>query len=394
MRLDAQTYRFTDPGKFGTIMLAIGLVGLVASAAGAFVDTKQFYYSYLTAFVYWVSVGLGGLFFTMIHHLVDATWSVVLRRLTESVMYTLPIMIVFFLPIAFGLGNLYKWSDATYASADHILAQKMGFLNPTFFLIRTLIYFGIWTFLALRLYKVSRQQDAGHSPEVTKKARMISAPGVILFAITTTFAAWDWIMSLDAHWYSTIFGAYYFAGSAMSLMALAIILVLVMARKGVLNHAITVEHYHDMAKMMFAFTVFWAYMAFSQYFLIWYANIPEETIWYLERWEGSWKYVSLAIVFGHFVAPFFLLITRAAKRSPGMLMFIAAWMLVIHFVDLYWLVLPNLSHHGAHFSWMDLTTMVGIGGIFLWYFWRRYTSGAAVPVNDPKLAASIKFINH
>ncbi len=393
MRLDAQTYKLIDPGKLGTIMLAIGVLGVAGSIAGYFVDSKQFLHSYLTAFTYWVSLGLGGLFFTMLHHLVNAQWSIVLRRLVENIMYTLPIMFIFFIPIAIGLGGLYKWTDAAVVAGDHLLSQKSAFLNTGFFLARTVVYFAIWTFLAFKLYALSLRQDQGHSPELTASFRKVSAPGIILFALTTTFASWDWLMSLDAHWYSTIFGAYYFAGSTMGVMAFTLMIVVWMGRKGVLNKEITAEHYHDLAKLTFAFIVFWAYMGFSQYFLIWYANIPEETIWYQHRWVGSWQAVSLVIVFGHFCLPFLFLITRAAKRSGPWLIFVSFWMLIMHYVDLYWLVFPNFSHHGAHFSWMDLATMMGIGGVFVWYFWKRFTSRPLLPVGDPRLDASMKFVN-
>ncbi len=374
-------------------MLAIGVLGIAGSIAGYFVDSKQFLHSYLTAFTFWVSLGLGGLFFTMLHHLVNAQWSIVLRRLVENIMYTLPVMFIFFIPIALGLGGLYKWTDATVVAADHLLSQKSAFLNTGFFLVRTVAYFAIWTFLAFKLYALSIRQDQGHSAELTASFRKVSAPGIILFALTTTFAAWDWLMSLDAHWYSTIFGAYYFAGSTMAVMAFTLILVVWMGRKGVLKKEITPEHYHDLAKLTFAFIVFWAYMGFSQYFLIWYANIPEETIWYQHRWVGSWKAVSLVIVFGHFCLPFLFLITRAAKRSGPWLIFVCLWMLIMHYVDLYWLVFPNFSHHGAHFSWMDLATMMGIGGVFVWYFWKRFASRPLLPVGDPRLEASMKFVN-
>ncbi len=393
MRFDAQTYRVSEAGRLGTIALGIGVVGIAGCIGAYFVDPKQFFYSYLTAFVFWTSLGLGGLFFSMIHHLVDATWSVVVRRIIETLMYSLPVLVIFFVPVALGMGSLFQWSDSTQVAADHLLKSKSGYLNSGFFLLRTLIYFGIWTFLAVRLYRLSRKQDGGHDLSITTTWRKISAPGMILFALTTTFAAIDWIMSLDAHWYSTIFGAYYFAGAAMSAMAVTLILVIYLHKNNVLRETVTSEHYHDLAKLMFAFIVFWAYMAFSQYFLIWYANIPEETIWYKHRWEGTWKTITLVIVIGHFCLPFLMLITRAAKRSGNYLLFVAFFMLAMHYIDMYWLIIPNLHHHGPHFSWVDLSALLAIGGPFIWYFWTKLISGPIVPVGDPKLAASMKFMN-
>ena len=393
MKFDAQTYRVSDAGRFGTIALGIGIVGIIGSIGACVVDPKQFFYSYLTAFVYWTSIGLGGLFFTMIHHLVDATWSVVVRRFVENLMFALPIMLVFFIPVILGMSNLFEWSDSGVVAADHLLTKKSGYLNTGFFIVRALLYFAIWTFLAYKLYRLSQQQDKGHNAGITVTWRKVSAPGMILFAVTTTFAAIDWIMSLDAHWYSTIFGAYYFAGAAMSAMAVTLLMVIYLHKQNVLTGVITAEHWHDLAKLMFAFIVFWAYMAFSQYFLIWYANIPEETIWYKHRWEGSWRTVTLMIVIGHFCAPFLMLITRAAKRSAGFLTFVALFMLAMHYIDMYWLIIPNLHEHGPHFSWVDLTTILAIGGPFLWYFWSKLTSAPLVPVGDPKLADSMNFQN-
>lgn len=376
------------------IALVVGVIGIAGSVAAFFVDSHQFMYSYLTAFSFWVSIGLGGLFFTMIHHLANATWSVVVRRLIESVMAVLPVLIVFFIPIALGLTTLYHWTDTTAVAADHLLTKKAGFLNTWFFVVRTIVYFAIWGFLAYKLYRISLDQDKGHNPNMVARWRKISAPGMILFAVTLTYASFDWIMSLDPHWYSTIFGAYYFAGAAMGAMAFTAIMVVYLTKKNVLADTITVEHRHDIAKLTFAFLIFWAYMAFSQYFLIWYANIPEETIWYQYRWEGSWKTISLIIVIGHFAVPFLMLITRAAKRSANFLMFVAVYMLVMHYIDIYWLVLPNLFHHGPQFSWMDLVSMMAIGGPFVWYFWKRFTSAPLIPVGDPRLSASINFVNN
>lgn len=393
MKYDSLSYRLKESNRTGSVALIVGLLGLAASLVGFLVDEEQFFSSYLTAFLFWLSIGLGSLFFIMVHHMASATWSTVLRKLFEGFMGVLPLMVVLFLPIAFGLKHLYSWTDTELVAADHLLQGKSGFLNDAFFLLRAAVYLLVWAFLALRLRALSREQDQQHNSSVTARFRKVSAPGLILFAVTTTFAAWDWMMSLDPHWYSTIYGAYFFAGGAMAAMAFSLVVVLYLRAKGVLVNAITVEHHHDLAKLTFAFVVFWAYMAFSQYFLIWYANIPEETVWYLHRWEGSWKTVSLLIVFGHFCAPFLLLITRGAKRTPGLLLVVGFWLLFMHYVDLYWNIAPNFFHHGAHFSWIDLSTMVGVGGLFIWYFWKQFAGNPLVPVNDPGLKASLEFVN-
>jgi hypothetical protein len=393
MKFDSQTCRISRAGNIGQRFLLAGIVGLALSGVGLFFDSRQFFHSYLVAFAFWVSVGLGALFFTMLHHLVSASWSVVLRRMFENVMIALPLLLVFFIPLAFGMGSLYEWTHTDKVATDHLLHGKASFLNSGFFLIRTLVYFAIWSVVALLAYKISLRQDQAHSEAITAKMKKVSAPGMILLAVTLTFAAWDWLMSLDAHWFSTIFGAYYFAGSATSALAVVMLIAIYLRSKQILVKQITFEHYHDLAKLLFSFTVFWAYMAFSQYFLIWYANIPEETIWYQHRWIGSWQTISLLLVFGHFVVPFLVLISRAAKRSRRVLTFAGLWLLFMHWIDLLWLVMPNLHPQGFYPSWMDLTTVVGIGGVFLALVWKRLCAQPLVPINDPKLSESIEFVN-
>ena len=263
----------------------------------------------------------------------------------------------------------------------------------TFFIIRAIIYFAVWTYLARRLYKISRDQDNGFAPEQVRKFRIASAPGIIIYSLTVTFAAFDWLMSLEPRWYSTIFGVYIYSGSVVAILSVIIITALYLRNQGMLADTITVEHYHDLGKLLFTFIVFWAYIAFSQYLLIWYGNMPEETIWYRERWVGSWKAVSLMIVFGHFAVPFFILITRGVKRNPAFLAIIAFWILLMHWVDLYWVAMPPMSGRSVAVSWIDPIAMLAIGGLFLWNFWRIYAKGPLVPVGDPYLQESKEFVN-
>ncbi len=393
MEFDNKKYRLTKSGNIGKVSLIIGVSGLVLSAVAYFIDSRQFFHSYLVAFTFWTSIGLGGLFFIMMHYLTNATWSVVIRRLSENIMMVLPFMAVFTLPILFGMGELYDWSHADVVQADKLLAGKSGYLNVPFFVIRIILYFAVWTFLGRYLYKLSLKQDAGHNDSLTTKATRISAPGMILFAVTITFASFDLLMSLDAHWYSTIFGVYIFSGSFLGFLCFVTLIIIMFRKNGILEQSITFEHFHDLGKLIFAFVIFWAYMAFSQYFLIWYGNIPEETIWFLHRWEGSWKIITLIIVFGHFVVPFFTLIPMAAKRNMTVMKVMGLWILLMHWMDIYWIVMPSLHHHGVHLSWMDISTFAGIGGMFIWLFWRRICSSSLVPINDPRLQKSIEIVS-
>jgi len=393
VKFDAQTYRVADKGKAGTIALGVGLVGLFVAAIGWYTDATRFYHAWLTAFVYWLSLGLGGLFFTMLHYLTAARWSVVLRRISEGLMLQLPWMIVAFIPVFIGMHDLFHWTHEDAVASDHLLQWKSGYLNVGFFAARAVVFFGVWAGLALALRRRSLRQDANPRIDHVGGLRKLSAVGMLLFAATVTFASFDWLMSLEPHWYSTIFGVYFFGGLFLAGVSLIALVSLFLRKNGVLNTSITVEHYHDLGKLMFAFTIFWAYIGFSQYFLIWYGNIPEETFWFLARWEGGWKTVSLVLVFGHFAIPFMLLIFRGVKRSLTMVGLIAVWYLLMHWVDMYWLVYPAYLEEGARIGWIEIAPVVGLGGLFFALFWRNLSAEPTVPVGDPWLENSIKFVN-
>ncbi len=376
---------------FGDRALIVGIVGLVLSLAGFFIDRGHFFHSYLIAYVFWLTVGLGALFFTMLHHLVNSTWSVALRRISENIMSTLPLLAIFVIPILLGIGNLYHWSQPNIVAQDQLLQGKTAYLNVPFFIIRTVLYLTVWTLLVRALYAQSVKQDEGFEESRLIKMRRISAPGMIAFAFTLTFASFDWLMSLNASWYSTAFGVYIFSGSVLAGLAFITLTVIYLNNQGYLRDVITSEHYHDLGKLLFTFVVFWGYIAFAQYFLIWYGNIPEETQWFKARWGGFWQFVTLLIVFGHFVFPFVVLITRGAKRSLPIMAFMGIWLLFIHWVDIYWVVMPSHPEHIIQSIWIDFVTMAGVGGIFFWYFWRRMKAAALVPITEPNLKASIDF---
>jgi hypothetical protein len=392
MGFDSSTYRFTNLKSPGRIPLVIGIAGIILSFVGYIANSEQFFYSYLVAFAFWCTIGLGGLFFVMVHYLANSTWSVVLRRLAENIMMLLPVMAIFAIPILLGIGDLYHWSHSDIVQSDHLLQGKSEYLNVPFFIIRMILYFATWIILSRYLYGISLKQDKEHQDSLLRGAVKASAAGVILFAVTLTFFAFDLMMSLDPHWYSTIFGAYVFAGSVLGLLAFltfnAIHLKIV-----ALPDTITSEHMRDLGKLLFTFIIFWGYMAFSQYLIIWYGNIPEETVWLLHRWVGSWKIISLIVVFGHFVIPFFVLFPMEIKRNLKVMRIVSLWILLMHWVDIYWIVMPVLHEHNAHFSWMDLTTTAGIGGFFVWRFQRLLYSQPVLPVNDPRLENSIKIVS-
>jgi len=387
------SFVLTDHALFKKPALILGIIGLVAAISGYFVDQKQFFFSYLTAYVFWMSLIWGAMFFSFLHHLTGADWSIVLRRILETVLMVLPVMAILIIPVLLGIHDLYHWSHTDVVAGDPVLLKKSVYLNPLFFSLRTALYFLIWFLLARTLYKTSLAQDQAFNPMQIARMKRVSAPGMILFALTITFASFDWLMSLEAHWYSTIFGVYIFGGSLLAILAFLVLFGLYLRRKNILVNTITVEHYHDIGKFLFAFIIFWGYIGFSQYFLIWYANIPEETVWYLARWHGSWKIITMTIVFGHFVIPFVLLMPRAIKRNFRWLKIIAIWIAIMHWVDIYWVAMPSLHVEGFLFSWMDAAAFIGIGGIFLWYFLHRFAINPLVPLNDPRLDISIHMKN-
>ncbi len=391
-------------GKVVTFGTIIGLVGFaVALVFGvAYGDgMSRFFHSYLIAFCYCLSISFGALFFTVLQHLVRARWSVVVRRLAEIISCTMPLMLVLSLviivPVLFGYHGLYEWLDSHLVHSDtpegHLLHGKAAWLNGPFFALRILVYLGVASFIANYFRKKSVEQDETGDVAITDTLRRASAPGVIAFAFICCLASFDLLMSVSPTWFSTIFGVYYFAGCAMSIMAVLALVSMWLQRSGRLQTAITVEHYHDLGKLLFAFLFFWSYIAFSQFMLIWYANIPEETFWYQVRMQEPWANVSLLLLFGHCLVPFVFLLSRNTKRNLPVLAFFCVWMLFMHAVDFLWLIVP--AYHGeGTVNVMDIALLVGMLGLFIAYAAKQ--AGAdkhLIPIKDPRLSASLRFEN-
>lgn len=368
------------------------LAGWIALGAGFALNRGQFHFSYLVAFAFCISITLGALFYVQVQHLTGSAWSVTVRRLMETLMRTIPAGLVLFIPIAFGIHTVYEWSHAT-AATDPILQQKAGFLNSTGFIVRGFIVLALWSIWAVKLYSLSRKQDESGSLSLTKSSEKWSAPGVLILFLSASLASFDWIMSLDPHWWSTMFGVYFLAGGAVGFMALLIAVCLGLRNAGYLSDAINEEHYHDLGKWLFALTVFWAYVSFSQYMLIWYGNLPEEGIWYHRRMVGSWSGFMPLMIIGHFVIPFVTLMPRSSKRNLKMLGFFSGWMLVMHYLDLYWQVMPVLHKTGVAFHWIDIAALVALVSTFGLVFWSGLRERPLVPVGDPRLEQCLGFHN-
>jgi hypothetical protein len=369
------------------------LLGAVLCAVFGMGNPKQFFFSWLVSFLFFLSLALGGLFFVLIQYASQGSWGIVVRRLGESIFTTIPVMAALFLPLVLGMHHLFEWSVPGAADHDALLRWKAPFLNVPFFLIRALIYFGSWSFIAVMYYRQSRIQDANGDPGISARLRRLAGPSIIVLALTSSFASVDWIMSLTPHWYSTMFGVYFFAGAFVGFIALLSILAVAMRRAGLLDTLITTEHLHDLGKFLFAFTAFWAYIAFSQFFLIWYANLPEETIWFKARLEGSWKTVTILLMIGHFGIPFLYLMGRAVKRRDSTLAVGGVWLLLMHFLDLYWQIMPTLHPEGIRPSILDVAAFLAVGGGFVAAAGWLMRKQALVPIRDPRIDESLAFEN-
>ena len=380
--------------RLALVFAVIGVLGLGASyAMGPMAGgeaTKTFFHSYLLNFMYFLSLGLGALFFVLVSHLMRAGWNVTVRRMAESIAWTLIPMVLPGLVLLFGMHELYEWSHADAVAIDPILQHKASFLDPSFFKLRFFIYFLVWGGLSWWYMRGSVRQDSNGDSRITVGLERMAPLSMIAYALTVTLASFDWLMSLNPHWFSTIYGVYYFAGSALSAFSLCAILAYRLKQQGKLGPAVNPAHFHDLGKLMFAFVVFWSYIAFSQYMLIWYANMPEETIFFELRQNPTWLFLSVMLLVGHFALPFLGLISRIPKLRPALLSLLAVWVLAIHWFDLFYLVVPNSRPDGPAFSLMDFTCFVGIGGLFLAVLIWRLAGVSLVPVKDPRLQESLE----
>lgn len=375
------------------LMGIIGLAGLVIGAGIAFAtgDRSQFFQSYLIGFFYWTGIALGCLVLFMLHHLVGGRWGFVIQRLMEAGMFTLPLMFVLFLPVLiFGMHDLYEWTHADVVAQDELLQHKEGYLNIPFFWIRTIFYFALWGGAALLMIKWSNTQDETGDPGLTDKIRMVSGPGIPIFGLTVTFASFDWLMSLDPHWFSTIYGIMQIVNLGGATLSFLVIAMRYLANHEPFSYLATSDRFHDWGKLMLAFTLLWFYIMLSQFLIIWSANLPEENPWYLHRVEGGWAWVSIILVLFRFVVAFFLLLSIPRKRDPRRLMRVAALIMGMHLVDLFWHIAPNFSDHGLQVSPLDVLLPVGIGGIWMAVFLRRLKSRPLIPQKDERFTAFVE----
>ena len=366
-----------------TALVAGGIAAVLCVIGGAIDGDGQVFRSYLVAYLYWASASLGAVALLMINHVTGGAWGVAIRRFLEAMIRLFPVLALLFLAIALGLPHLYEWARPDAVAHDALLQHKHAYLNVPFFLARTAGYFVIWTLVSRVLLRWSEAQDGTTDALPTERLELVSRGGLLLMGLTMSFASIDWMMSLEPHWFSTIYGVIFMGGAVLTAMALAIVLS-AMARDGTrLADAIAPDQFHDLGKLLLAFTMLWAYFNVSQFIIIWSGNLPEEISWYLARTRGGWRAITIALVLVQFVLPFVILLSRAVKRRPGVLGAVAAAMLVARFVDMYWMVVPSFA--GGGFHWLDVAAFVAVGGVFVGLAIRQLAGRPLVPVNDPSL---------
>jgi hypothetical protein len=450
--LEGPDYRIAASSRWAgswKIVAGIGVLGLAGAAFGYTTDPDRFAFSYLFAFFVPLSLALGSLFFVMVQFITKASWGVTVRRVAELFMRPMPVFAILVIPLVLLMPHLFPWLGAKHPAADpqtraaadsagaaphanpspveeargnpakepaamrdlpvpntkrmeraeegaehDIVVHKAFFLNKKFFLARLIAYLLLWSWLAQRFFRWSTEQDKDGALEHTIAAQKFAPVGLMIFGVTLTFFAFDWFLSLNATWYSTIFGVWFFAQSALFNMASVIVMTLLLRRSGLLGAAVSIEHYHDLGKLLFGWIVFWSYIAFAQFFLTWYSNIPDEVAFFHQRWHdngGTWKGVSLLIVAMHFFVPFWFLMSRNVKRRLPLLAAGAVCMMVMHVVEVYWVVMPNLGPLAP--SWVDLACLVGLVGIYLAAVLRGMEDYSLVAVGDPRLVRALEFEN-
>jgi hypothetical protein len=386
---------YFEGNRFAGLSLLFGLVAFVAlalSVVGAMINPHQFSFSWLFAFAFFFTLCAGCLFWTIVHYATDAEWSVVVRRQLENIAVLLAVMAVFFLPILFLRHHLYEWMNIP-SGKEATLDSKRAYLNWNFFVVRAIVFFGFFIIASQLLRRFSVRQDKDGNPKFTIWLRKIAFASLPMFALFLSFGAFDWLMSLNYRWFSTMFGVYIFAGAAGSSMSLLVLVITALRSAGYLRDVVTVEHYHIMGKWMFAFCVFWAYIGFGQYMLIWYANMPEETQYFITRNTESWWAMSMFLVIGRFFGPFAILLLRSIKKHPHQLCYVGGWVVCMQMLDMYIVILPALHGTGVHVSIWDFVSVIAMGATLGFVYLQIVTRTSLFPMRDPRLIESLKLTN-
>jgi hypothetical protein len=365
------------------ILLILGLVALGLTAVGALANKRQFFFSYLFAWLFWLGLSLGCFLVTMLHQLTGGRWGYPTRRFLEAGFMNLPLMLLLFIPLFFGLRDLYPWAQPAVVANDAVLQQRYPYQSQWAFILRTVFFFAVVIWMARRLRQWSLEQDATTDAAPTRKARTLSGPGIVAYSLLGTFAYVDWIMSLEKHWHSTMFAVIMLIGQILVAYAFSVVMLALFKNQAPIASVVTRTHYHHLGNLLLTFVLFWTYISFGQLLIIYSGDLPREVDWYLHRIAGNWKWVVAALALFHFFLPFFLLLFRSVKRHVSPVTTMAIMLFLMHIVDSYWLVMPALHPNGIHLSWMDFATPIGIGAIWLSFFLARLKAAPLLPQHDP-----------
>jgi len=388
------TYQRKDlPSSISKIGMTLLIVGIILGVAAFFVDHTRAVYNYLIAFTFMISIGVGALFLIALEYIVGADWSVPIRRVVEFFAATIPLLALLVIPLLFNIGELFHWSHPEAVAEDEILNAKAPYLNVTFFIIRVFVLIGLWSLFYFFFMRNSKKQDTTKDQKLTTINIRLSAIFIPIFAFTITISAIDWLMSIEPHWFSTIIGVYFFAGTVIAALAAVTLATVLLKENGYLHPAMTNDHLYSLGALLFAFVNFWGYIAFSQYMLIWYADLPEETFWFMQKWEGSWAIFSIGLIIIKFLVPYITLVSQPAKMDPRKLKFISIWLLFAHFYDLFWFVMPEMEElsGGYSFSWIDLVFPIAAVGLIILVFDMKAKKENLIPIGDPKLQRGLDF---
>jgi hypothetical protein len=366
--------------------LAVGLLAALLCAAGALIFPPVFFRAYLSAYIFWIGIPVGSLALLMLHHLVGGRWGFMIQRVLEAAIQTLPLMALLFMPLLFGLSDLYPWARAEVVAADPALQQKAGYLNIPFFSARTAGYFVVWILLGRALVAWSLRQDHTGDGTLTPRLQKVSGPGLVLYGLTVSFAAVDWMMSLEPKWYSTIFGMIFIVSFGLAALALAILATRFLEAEKPLAQVVSADRWHDLGNLLLALVMFWAYLNFSQFLLIWSENLAEEIPWYLHRIGGGWEWIAVALILFQFALPFVLLLSRNTKRDSRTLAAVAAAILFMHWLDTLWMVAPSFYPARFHIHWLDIAALLGVGALWLAAFIGYLKARSLLPLHDPRFA--------
>jgi len=392
-------YAPDDVNRLRTLSLGIGGIALIIWIVGAYFNTEQALRSWLLGFIFWGGIGIGCIGVLMLQYLTGGAWGIVIRRIAEAGSRTLPMIALLFLPLAVGVTSLYEWTHLP--PTEHIIEARGWYMTASGWIIRSVVYFALFGVMVYFLNKWSAAQDQSANFEEgsrwLERASKFSGPTMVIYALVVTFAVVDWVMTLDPHWFSTIWGLLFVAGWALSCFCFSVVILAFLADKAPMNRILGRRHFHDIGKLMLALVMVWAYFNFSQFLIIWSGNIPEETGWYLTRMKGGWGYIAWALILFHFAFPFLVLLKQDTKRNYRYLATLAIFILIMRLVDMFFLIAPNprIDTHGLAqgafvISWMDIVAPIAVGGTWLWYFFGQLAKRPLLPIMDPFFPSAVQ----